>query len=99
MVNSPLIRPYLLGGVALGGSLDSHDLGKGCASCQNSTFLTQLDHLRRCYSAILVSQGISQPPKNHAGKKTPHLGIQNIEPFLCQTLMHFILGVPTSYTP
>ena len=26
MVNSPLIRPYLLGGVALGGgTLDSHD--------------------------------------------------------------------------
>ena len=26
MVNSPLIRPYLLGGVALGGTLDSHDI-------------------------------------------------------------------------
>ena len=28
MANSPLIRPYLLGGVALGGgTLDSHDIG------------------------------------------------------------------------
>ena len=30
MVNSPLIRPYLLGGVALGGgTLDSHDIFRG----------------------------------------------------------------------
>ena len=29
MVNSPLIRPYFLGGVALGGgTLDSHDITK-----------------------------------------------------------------------
>ena len=28
MVNSPSIRPYLLEGVALGGTLDSHD-GRG----------------------------------------------------------------------
>ena len=31
MVNSPSIRPYLLGGVALGGTLDSHD--KGLTKC------------------------------------------------------------------
>ena len=31
MVNSPLIRPYLLEGVALGGTLDSHVVDK--ASC------------------------------------------------------------------
>ena len=38
MVNSPLIRPYLLGGVALGGgTLDSHDIAPALIQRSKST--------------------------------------------------------------
>ena len=53
MVNSPLIRPYLLGGVALGGvPLGSHDYSigfrwgipeKNCHRLESMVFCVQLD--------------------------------------------------------